>query len=172
MNIDPKKIARMISEDPDEVAPGDHFDDTEDEYIDPDTGPICDICGIRYNPNRRDIDKNHRFVFSEIWRLSEILCANGYPCSRRFYNQHAFGDPILPNVPSDADDLPDIGFGNVNDGMGGPAILPYCACGSGKVYKKCCRKNWSFCSSSCAREQLDKLKIEIERWTNESYHEN
>jgi len=32
MNIDPKKIARMISEDPNEVAPSDHFDDTEDEY--------------------------------------------------------------------------------------------------------------------------------------------
>jgi hypothetical protein len=30
--IDPKKIARMISEDPDEVAPSNHFDDTEDEY--------------------------------------------------------------------------------------------------------------------------------------------
>ena len=32
MNINPKKIARLISEDPD-VAPGDHFDDTEDEYV-------------------------------------------------------------------------------------------------------------------------------------------
>ena len=31
MNIDPKKIAKMISEDPD-VAPDDHFDDTEDEF--------------------------------------------------------------------------------------------------------------------------------------------
>ena len=29
MNIDPKKIAKMISEDPDEVNP---FDDTEDEF--------------------------------------------------------------------------------------------------------------------------------------------
>ena len=45
----------------------------------------------------------------------------------------------------------------------GTVILPYCACGSGKVYKKCCRENWSFCSSDCAREQRDKLKIEIER---------
>ena len=36
MNIDPKKIARMITEDPDEVAPSDHFDDTEDEYVDDD----------------------------------------------------------------------------------------------------------------------------------------
>jgi len=33
MKIDPKKIARMISEDPN-VAPDDHFDDTEDEYVD------------------------------------------------------------------------------------------------------------------------------------------
>ena len=41
MKIDPKKIARMISEDPD-VAPDDHFDDTEDEYIDPNA---CRYCG-------------------------------------------------------------------------------------------------------------------------------
>tara|TARA_R110000765_G_scaffold405065_1_gene501549 strand:+ start:254 stop:733 length:480 start_codon:yes stop_codon:yes gene_type:complete len=34
MKIDPKKIARMITEDPDEVAPSDHFDDFEDEYRD------------------------------------------------------------------------------------------------------------------------------------------
>ena len=34
MNIDPKQIAKMISEDPD--VPSDHFDDTEDEYIRPD----------------------------------------------------------------------------------------------------------------------------------------
>jgi len=32
MKIDPKKIARMITEDPDEVVPSDHFDDFEDEY--------------------------------------------------------------------------------------------------------------------------------------------
>ena len=32
MEIDPKQIARMITEDPDEVAPSDHFDDFEDEY--------------------------------------------------------------------------------------------------------------------------------------------
>ena len=34
MKIDPKQIARMITEDPDEIAPSDHFDDTEDEYVD------------------------------------------------------------------------------------------------------------------------------------------
>jgi hypothetical protein len=34
MKIDPEKIARMITEDPDEVAPSDHFDDFEDEYED------------------------------------------------------------------------------------------------------------------------------------------
>ena len=33
MNIDPQKIARMISEDPNEVPDFSHFDDTEDEYI-------------------------------------------------------------------------------------------------------------------------------------------
>jgi hypothetical protein len=32
MKIDPQKIARMISEDPNEVVPSNHFDDTEDEY--------------------------------------------------------------------------------------------------------------------------------------------
>jgi (p)ppGpp synthase/HD superfamily hydrolase len=38
MKIDPKKIARMISEDPDVPSDPDfsHFDDTEDEYMDPD----------------------------------------------------------------------------------------------------------------------------------------
>ena len=41
MNIDPKQIAKMISEDPD-VASGDHFNDTEDEYVDPDA---CRYCG-------------------------------------------------------------------------------------------------------------------------------
>ena len=160
LKIDPKKIARMITEDPD-VAPSDHFDDFEDEYEDEDAGPICDTCGIRYNQN----SPNHQYpglIYSEVVRLSEILCASGYPCSRPFFNGRAFGDPVLPNMPSDADDLPDLGFGNVNDGMGGPAILPYCACGSGKVYKKCCRDQWKFCSSDCAREQRDKLKIEIE----------
>jgi len=34
MKIDPKKIARLISEDPN--VPSDHFDDTEDEYVDDD----------------------------------------------------------------------------------------------------------------------------------------
>ena len=33
MKIDPKQIARMISEDPDGVVPSNHFDDTEDEYV-------------------------------------------------------------------------------------------------------------------------------------------
>jgi len=47
MNIDPKQIARMISEDPDEVVPSDHFDDTEDEYV-AEPG-FCDGC-------LRDID--------------------------------------------------------------------------------------------------------------------
>jgi len=42
MNIDPKKIAKIISEDPDEVASDNHFDDTEDEYVD-DPG-FCDGC--------------------------------------------------------------------------------------------------------------------------------
>jgi hypothetical protein len=32
MTIDPKQIARMITEDPNEVVPSNHFDDTEDEY--------------------------------------------------------------------------------------------------------------------------------------------
>jgi len=41
MKIDPKKIARMITEDPNEVVPSDHFDDFEDEY----GGPrACDVC--------------------------------------------------------------------------------------------------------------------------------
>ena len=43
MNIDPKKIARMITEDPNEIAPSDHFDDTEDEYIDDENS--CAWCG-------------------------------------------------------------------------------------------------------------------------------
>ena len=43
MNIDPQKIARMISEDPNEVAPGDHFDDTEDEYMDEDTEALVGV---------------------------------------------------------------------------------------------------------------------------------
>ena len=31
-DVDPEKIARMITEDPNEVVPSDHFDDFEDEY--------------------------------------------------------------------------------------------------------------------------------------------
>ena len=49
MTIDPQKIARMISEDPNEVVPSDHFDDTEDEYVD--EPGWCDGC-------LRDIDYN------------------------------------------------------------------------------------------------------------------
>ena len=37
MNIDPKQIAKMITEDPDEVNP---LDNIEDRYL-----PTCDICG-------------------------------------------------------------------------------------------------------------------------------
>ena len=162
MNVDPKKIARMITEDPDEVNP---LDDIEDRYEDPNAGPICDVCGIRYN----QAFAYHQYpglIYSEVVRLSEILCASGYPCSRPFFNGRAFGDPVLPNMPSDADDLPaDNPLDDIRDEYAevGTVILPYCACGSGKVYKKCCRENWSFCSSDCAREQRDKLKIEIER---------
>ena len=97
MNIDPEKIARMITEDPDEVVPSDHFDDFEDEYEDEDAGPICDTCGIRYNQN----SPNHQYpglIYSEVVRLSEILCASGYPCSRPYFNGRAFGDPVLPNM--------------------------------------------------------------------------
>jgi len=31
-DVDPEKIVRMITEDPDEIAPSDHFDDFQDEY--------------------------------------------------------------------------------------------------------------------------------------------
>jgi hypothetical protein len=52
MNIDPKKIARMITEDPNEVVPSDHFDDFEDEYM-PDvftqTRPVAEILATRMN---------------------------------------------------------------------------------------------------------------------------
>ena len=37
MKIDPKQIAKMITEDPDEVNP---LDDIEDRYL-----PACDVCG-------------------------------------------------------------------------------------------------------------------------------
>jgi len=108
MKIDPKKIAKLISEDPN-VAPDDHFDDFEDEYIDPDAEDAVDMaecgnCGIEFNPNTQELSMDNEelnHIYSEVNRLSDILYTSGY-------------------------------YG------------------------------WWFCSSSCAREQRDKLKIEIE----------
>jgi len=51
--LDPKQIARMISEDPNEVAPENPFDDTEDEYIDPDA---CRYCGKKENLSSSMLD--------------------------------------------------------------------------------------------------------------------
>jgi len=104
MKIDPKKIARMITEDPNEVVPSDHFDDFEDEYGVPGVVADCNNCGVEFNPWVPELSAdNEEFgrIYDEVDRLSEILYTSGY-------------------------------------------------------------FEWWFCSTTCAREQCGKLKIEIE----------
>ena len=57
MKIDPKQIARMITEDPDEVAPSDHFDDFEDEY-EHDMGEyvFCSSCNTEFDASAHSLE--------------------------------------------------------------------------------------------------------------------
>jgi len=63
MNVDPKKIARMITEDPNEVVPSDHFDDFEDEYED-DENAVWDL---RDTASIYIRTADHRMVTEEGW---------------------------------------------------------------------------------------------------------
>ena len=48
MNIDPKQIAKMITEDPDEVNP---LDNIEDRF-----GPTCDVCEAELEGDGSELD--------------------------------------------------------------------------------------------------------------------
>ena len=72
MKIDPKKIARMISEDPN--VPSDHFDDTEDEYKTEPRSVLIDetntpVVAIPYNNRAEAAFYNHPKVHS--WAKQE-----------------------------------------------------------------------------------------------------
>jgi hypothetical protein len=66
MKIDPKKIARMISEDPDEVNP---FDDTEDEFT---SDSVCTLCDEDVGP----IDDTQRTGTAPCAGCGRNICAS------------------------------------------------------------------------------------------------
>jgi len=96
MAIDPKQIAKMITEDPDEVNP---LDNIEDRYL-----PTCDICGNE-DPNiLRAFEADNMPEFPdddvdlhrcEMCRQTEIC----EPCIRslKLYDDKFGGQLICPN---------------------------------------------------------------------------
>tara|TARA_R110000765_G_scaffold10110_1_gene31453 strand:+ start:320 stop:670 length:351 start_codon:yes stop_codon:yes gene_type:complete len=77
------KIARMITEDPDEVVPSDHFDDFEDEYEDYDY--YCDNCNAGFDPWAPELLRNNEAgkefsrIYDEVYRLSNSMAERDYP---------------------------------------------------------------------------------------------
>jgi len=76
MKIDPKQIARMITEDPNEVVPSDHFDDFEDEYEsnDDEFDGECDWCGVGIHAGGDHMDNydgDFDRIYAEVDRLSK-----------------------------------------------------------------------------------------------------
>tara|TARA_R110000751_G_scaffold93925_2_gene183319 strand:- start:324 stop:818 length:495 start_codon:yes stop_codon:yes gene_type:complete len=126
-DVDPKKIAKMISEDPDEVAPDDHFDDFEDEYgtsfsawtanlrqclnnhpqveyetHKPTDGELNNLCylSMRYIANwpMRNVDFNVVKMMSGDPPTVEALSDQFIPNLVEYVWDHIMGEPADPTV--------------------------------------------------------------------------
>ena len=105
MKIDPEKIARMITEDPD-VAPSDHFDDFEDEYEsnDDDFDGECDWCGVGIHAGGDHMDNydgDFDRIYAEVDRLSKTEEALEY------LKEHAVNGEVLLSHELSWDLIPD-----------------------------------------------------------------
>mgnify|MGYP005815024309 CR=1 FL=1 len=76
MAVDPKQIAKMITEDPDEVNPLDNIEDKFEDYY-----HYCDNCNAGFDPWVPELLKDNEAgkefwrIYDEVYRLSNIMNA-------------------------------------------------------------------------------------------------